>query len=101
MATGFLVRGVCYETPEKAIAGFMSLFPQMEGGDLWNLYGLPTYGNTQIMYALQNARTGTFNYGQVMLNPCDTSAVPADPLFTVVMFAACAIMFGLGFIGTR
>lgn len=103
MSAGYLLRGTCYPSVSEAAQAWMAQYPQIQGDQVWMVKSNPVVGATSFAYVLADTKAGASNDISGTITPlsCDTNVVPADPLFTVVIFAACALMFGLGFIGTR
>jgi len=102
MAVGKLLHGVCYTSDEAVAAAIASQYPQQQGVDVMYLKAPPTWDAAGVFtYAVWSGTNQTQDQISITAPVCDTNSVPSDPLFTVVMFAACAVMFGLGFIGTR
>jgi hypothetical protein len=103
MSAGYLLRGTCYPSINEAAAAWVAQYPQIQGNQVWNVKSPPVVGASSFNYVLADTKAGASNDITGTITPlvCDTANVPADPLFSVVIFAACAVMFGLGFIGTR
>lgn len=103
MSAGYLLRGTCYGSVSDAAAAWVAQYPQIQNDQVWNVKQAPTIGASSFAYVLADTKNGAGNdiIGTITPLTCDTANVPADPLFTVAIFCACALMFGLGFIGTR
>jgi hypothetical protein len=101
MSAGYLLRGTCYKTPADVAAAISAQYPQQQGADVFYLKNAPAYSGGAFSYTVWSGTTQTTDSVSITPPSCDTNNVPSDPLFSVVMFAACAVMFGLGFIGTR
>lgn len=101
MAQGWSIRGTCYKDGSGLTQAVVSQYPQQQGNDVMYLKAAPTWAAPNLAYTVWSGTNVTSDAITLSLPVCDTADVPADPLFSVVMFAACSVMFGLGFIGTR
>jgi len=102
---GFSLNGTCYKDAAQALANWKNSFPHaqadsvtQENSSSVTVGGLLTYNLTTDDLTANKSFT---NSGTVQMRPCDYNDVTLGADYGFTVFIGCAIMFALGFIGTR
>lgn len=102
---GYSLNGVCYKDAAEALIGWKNDFPHAQADSITQensssvtVAGLLSYNLTTDDLTANSTRT---NVGTVQMRACDYNDVTLGADYGFSVFIGCAIMFALGFIGTR
>ena len=102
---GYSMDGHCYVDAYQAHGFFQNKYPQLGAEAVTSLVSSSVNATGLITYSLKtdnlNGTTVTINAGTVQMNSCVYQDVTLGADYGFPMFIGCALMFALGFIGTR
>lgn len=102
---GFSLNGACRKDAAEVVDHFTNLYPQVEASALASLVTVTVTPGGLLSYSIQvddlTGNTSKLNTASIQLPACDYSDITLGADYGMSVFIGCALMFALGFIGTR
>lgn len=102
---GWSLNGACRKDAAEVSVQFSNLYPQVEAAALAELMSVSVSGSGVLTYQVRvddlTGNTSKVNTASVQLPACDYSDITLGADYGFSVFIGCALMFALGFIGTR
>lgn len=102
---GVSLNGHCYKDSAEALRNFSNLYPMADGTHMVEYKQGMTIGGNMIIYELSStlmeSNVPITKTWTIRLPPCDYNDVTLGADYGFSVFIGCALMFALGFIGTR
>lgn len=102
---GFSLNGACYKDSAEALLHWKNLYPQADGSHIVTEVASSVTVGGVLSYSLESrsldSNALSSRIGTVAMRTCDYNDVTLGADYGFSVFIGCAIMFALGFIGTR
>lgn len=102
---GFSLNGSCRKDSAEVAQQFSNLYPQVEANAMASLVYVSVTPGGVLSYSVQvddlTGNTSKLNTASLQLPVCDFNDVTLGADYGFTVFIGCALMFALGFIGTR
>ena len=102
---GYSLNGTCYKDSAQALTNFRNMFPHAQADSISEVLSSSASVGGLLSYSIRTddltANSFKTNTGSVQMPVCDYNDVTLGADYGFTVFIGCAIMFGLGFIGTR